>query len=67
MPYDAEKERAGRDAQTLSAVFLGIGGAAAVAGAVVLGLGLKQARAARFSVAPALSRGYAGLTVGMAL
>lgn len=46
MPFDASKERAGNTFQILEGVFLGIGGAAVVAGTVVYVLGLREGRGA---------------------
>jgi tetratricopeptide (TPR) repeat protein len=61
--YDPAKYQAGQLDQTLGAVFLGVGGAAVVAGVVVYALGHRQAQAARrlkVSFAPLYSPGSAG-------
>jgi hypothetical protein len=55
VPFDASKESHGKLDEVLEGVFLGVGCAAAITGAAVLGLGVKEYRAAKLAVAPSIS------------
>jgi tetratricopeptide (TPR) repeat protein len=62
--FDPAKESAGKTDTIVSGVMFGVGGAAVVAGAVVLGLAIRDGRARehKVSIAPILSPTVAGMT-----
>lgn len=55
LPFDPNKQSEGKTDTIVEGVCLGIGAAAAVAGAVVLGLGITEKRAARVAVVPVIT------------
>jgi hypothetical protein len=55
LPFDPNKQSDGKTDTIVEGVCLGIGAAAAVAGAVVLGLGFTEKRAARVAVVPVIT------------
>jgi hypothetical protein len=55
LPFDPNKQSEGKTDTIVEGVTLGIGAAAAIAGAVVLGLGITEKRAARVAVVPVIS------------
>lgn len=62
--FDYSQQQAGKTEQLLEGVFLGVGGAAVVAGAVVFGLGHReQRRAQKLTIAPSVGRGGISATV----
>ena len=62
-PHLQSAEKNGQLYDTLSYVFYGIGGAAAVAAAVTLYFGLRKPAPARAQIAPVLSPNSAGLSL----
>jgi tetratricopeptide (TPR) repeat protein len=65
--FDPSKESAGQTDTIVSGVMFGVAGAAAVAGAVLTVMGVRERRAhgAGVSFAPMLAPGYAGATAGV--
>jgi tetratricopeptide (TPR) repeat protein len=63
MTFDPARESAGRSEQIAEGVLLGIGGAAALTGALLVALGRREARARRLAVHPTGGAGRAGLVL----
>jgi hypothetical protein len=65
--FNPDTQDAMKRNEILGPVFIGVGAAAAVAGGVVLGLGMRErSRASRVSVAPLLAPDRAGASVRLA-
>ena len=60
LPFDPARDAAGRRYQTLEAVFLAVGGAAAIAGTVVAVVGARKTNATRAALMPTFGPHGAG-------